>query len=349
MTRQSSWKAMVSEIGGINMHKSMVAAWLVMLGWPVVAAAQTEVVEYYHLDAIGSVRAVTDVHGNVVRRHDYYPFGVEYAPPPSTPDPLRFTGKERDVETGLDYFGARYYASRTGRFTTVDPVMNIEAALLNPQRWNRYAYANNNPLVFIDPDGRDAIVALHRLLDSLRNRAPRALSIPTVIEAVTSPILDAAFGPNIFSDPGSLSGETASFLSDVGALKGMNTMGVANLINPGFDAIAYSKGLTSITPLELTMFSGNSLVGPLETAKAHAQQVLRASSLGQVNLVGQVELFIKAANLDAASLARFAACRPGQDLASLSRTGPFKSITVFTKNGVVVIRDGNIGIHQIPK
>jgi RHS repeat-associated protein len=119
------------------------------------AAAPT--VEYYHVDAVGSVRAVTDKDGNVVRRHDYFPFGdgpVEVAP---GTDPVRFTGKERDVETGLDYFGARYYASRSGRFTTVDPALDIEQALVDPQLWNRYTYVRNNPFRFVDPDGRDTV------------------------------------------------------------------------------------------------------------------------------------------------------------------------------------------------
>jgi RHS repeat-associated protein len=54
------------------------------------------------------------------------------------------------------YFGARYYGSKIGRFTTVDPYLDTTAALFNPQRWNRYAYGLNNPLRNIDPDGRDA-------------------------------------------------------------------------------------------------------------------------------------------------------------------------------------------------
>jgi RHS repeat-associated protein len=156
----------------------VVAVWVV-LGWPVMAVAQaTEQVEYVHVDALGSVRAVTDVRGNVVRRHDYYPFGEEYAPPPLTPDRLRFTAKERDVETGLDYFGARYYASRTGRFTTVDPAMDIDAALIDPQRWNRYTYALDNPLKFTDPDGRNPA-----LLHWLAQVAQRAASSPAVQRA----------------------------------------------------------------------------------------------------------------------------------------------------------------------
>lgn len=125
------------------------------LGAVASAAAQTPVtIEYYHLDAIGSVRAVTNQQGQVIRRHDYLPFGEEYLAGPVTPDPLRFTGKERDAETGLDYFGARYFASRTGRFTTVDPVVPLVASLRDPQLWNRYAYVRNNPLRYTDPDGR---------------------------------------------------------------------------------------------------------------------------------------------------------------------------------------------------
>lgn len=68
----------------------------------------------------------------------------------------RFTGKERDAESGLDNFGARYNASSLGRFMTPDPTMKI-VNRLNPQTWNRYAYVINNPLKFIDPLGLWAI------------------------------------------------------------------------------------------------------------------------------------------------------------------------------------------------
>jgi RHS repeat-associated protein len=119
-------------------------------------AGQT--VEYYHLDALGSVRVVTNASGAVIERHDYLPFGEEWNPPASTPgQPLHFSGKEHDKETGLDYFGARYYAAKTARFTTVDPFLDQHAALTNPQRWNRYAYVLNNPLRNVDPDGRDTV------------------------------------------------------------------------------------------------------------------------------------------------------------------------------------------------
>lgn len=100
--------------------------------------------------------AATDATGAVVARYDFAPFGEEWPQQPPTPNPdvRQYAGKERDPETGLDYVGARYYASQTGRFTTVDPVVPVEAALRDPQLWNRYAYVRNNPLRYTDPDGR---------------------------------------------------------------------------------------------------------------------------------------------------------------------------------------------------
>jgi RHS repeat-associated protein len=117
------------------------------------------VVEYFHLDALGSVRAVSNQAGVLVERHDYLPFGEECTTGPCATNPpgtntFKFTGKERDQESGLDYFGARYYGSRLARFTSVDPVYTWNDNLVDPQRWNRYAHGRNNPLRYVDPDGR---------------------------------------------------------------------------------------------------------------------------------------------------------------------------------------------------
>lgn len=64
----------------------------------------------------------------------------------------RFTSKERDAETGLDYFGARYLSAAQGRFTSPDPLL-ASGRVENPQTWNRYAYVLNNPLRLIDRTG----------------------------------------------------------------------------------------------------------------------------------------------------------------------------------------------------
>jgi RHS repeat-associated protein len=117
---------------------------------------------YFTGDHLGSTRVVTDANGGVKARHDYLPFGEEIlvgiggrtAEQGYITDTVRqkFTQKERDNESGLDYFEARYYSSAQGRFTSVDPG-NAGARRKDPQSWNAYDYGRNNPLRYIDPDG----------------------------------------------------------------------------------------------------------------------------------------------------------------------------------------------------
>ena len=124
---------------------------------------------YVTSDTLGSPRVITGSSQQVKGRHDYLPFGEELSAGTSgrTPqhsygaDNLRqkFTSYERDDETGLDFASARYYASRQGRFTTVDPLM-ASKTLMNPQTFNRYSYVVNNPLILIDPSGMVAEDAL---------------------------------------------------------------------------------------------------------------------------------------------------------------------------------------------
>lgn len=72
-----------------------------------------------------------------------------------------FTGKERDAETGLDYFLARYYSGAQGRFTSADPVFMSKLRIGDPQQWNLYAYVRNNPGKYVDPDGRELKLAIY--------------------------------------------------------------------------------------------------------------------------------------------------------------------------------------------
>ncbi|MFY9553322.1 MAG: RHS repeat-associated core domain-containing protein [Blastocatellia bacterium] len=118
---------------------------------------------YLTSDHLGSTRVVTDGRGNVKARHDYLPFGEElranigqrttamkYDGADSTKQ--KFTQKERDSESGLDYFLARYYSSAQGRFLSIDP-QNAGTTKKDPQSWNGYMYGRNNPLKYVDPDG----------------------------------------------------------------------------------------------------------------------------------------------------------------------------------------------------
>jgi RHS repeat-associated protein len=126
----------------------------------------TPPVQWLISDHLGTPRMVLDQTGNLnsMRRHDYLPFGEELTAPTSGRttaqgyaggDGIRqqFTLQERDLETGLDYFVARYYANTQGRFTSADQPFADQSAN-NPQSWNLYSYVRNNPLVIVDPSGR---------------------------------------------------------------------------------------------------------------------------------------------------------------------------------------------------
>lgn len=116
-----------------------------------------EKITYYHWDATGSPVAATDEQGNVVWRKSYKPYGEETQTPPTPAESRSFTGHVLDTDTGLLYAGARYYDPTIGRFMAVDPANFVET---NPHSFNRYAYGNNNPYKYVDPDGRAAETVL---------------------------------------------------------------------------------------------------------------------------------------------------------------------------------------------
>ncbi len=141
-----------------------VEAWTENSGWT------NDNLQWLIADQLGTPRMILDKTGSLagVKRHDYLPFGEELLVGQGlrtsgqnglgySGDNIRqkFTSKERDNETGLDYFGARYYSSSQGRFTSIDPE-NYQAMLdlTDPQSWNAYSYTNNNPLGRVDPDGK---------------------------------------------------------------------------------------------------------------------------------------------------------------------------------------------------
>ncbi|MFP5227689.1 MAG: RHS repeat-associated core domain-containing protein [Acidobacteriota bacterium] len=122
-------------------------------------------------DPLGTRRVQTDAIGWPEEQFTNFPYGdALVASPASNPPPgeiedstpLHFTGKERDTESGNDYFGARYYASTMGRFLSPDWSKLISpvpyAQLDDPQSLNLYAYVRNNPLSHTDPDGHECTV-----------------------------------------------------------------------------------------------------------------------------------------------------------------------------------------------
>jgi len=113
----------------------------------------TETTTYFLTDHLGSIDVVMDDQGKVIERADYLPFGsdrLRITDINTSETDYKFTGKEKDNETGLMYYGARYYDSEIGRFISEDP---WEGDLSDPQTLNKYAYVLNNPIKFVDPTG----------------------------------------------------------------------------------------------------------------------------------------------------------------------------------------------------
>ncbi|TQV76454.1 hypothetical protein FLL45_00365 [Aliikangiella marina] len=113
----------------------------------------SEKIRYVHTDILGSPIAEMDSAGNLLKEFHYKPFGDTEE---QKNEDLGFTGHLEDTDIGLTYMQARYYDPAIGRFYSNDPVHIDEhlSSIQGIQGFNRYAYANNNPYKYVDPDGR---------------------------------------------------------------------------------------------------------------------------------------------------------------------------------------------------
>jgi RHS repeat-associated protein len=107
---------------------------------------------YYHSDHLGSTSLITDLDGNVVQHVEYVPFGEVFIEERNNKwnTPYLFNAKELDEETGLYYYGTRYYDARLSLLLGADPMQEKYPDV------STYAYCVQNPVKFIDPDGREA-------------------------------------------------------------------------------------------------------------------------------------------------------------------------------------------------
>ena len=140
---------------------------------------------------------------------------------------MKFSGKEREGYSDLDYFGARYYDHKSYRFNSVDPVINKLEALYNPQAWNLYAYCNNNPITYYDPDGR------------LIYLAPWLMNPATVAAIITA--------------------ATGGAIATHEIIKSMDITDeeVVSVIEGGIDILSKGVIITSITDVDLSKMAKN--------------------------------------------------------------------------------------------
>lgn len=150
------------------MNKRLIQKWL---GWIVCFciwlsagnnAYALNTVTYFHNDVSGTPMLATDAAGAVVWKETYRPYGQKLTnSAASANNKVGFAGKPYDGNTGLSYMGARYYDPVVGRFTGIDPK---EVDPNDLHSFNRYAYANNNPYKFVDPDGRSPLIVFAPLI-----------------------------------------------------------------------------------------------------------------------------------------------------------------------------------------
>lgn len=137
---------------------------------------------HFHLDHSGTTRLITDGSNRRVGEHAYYPFGAEIVIGAESPEErLKFTGHERDAALAgtqqLDYMHARFFGAGWGRFLSVDPKSTDRFSL--PQSWNQYAYALNDPLKYVDRDGRDAEIVAKSDVGAVKDYLVHLVMTPT--------------------------------------------------------------------------------------------------------------------------------------------------------------------------
>lgn len=140
----------------------------VYLGDMLVGTVETGVAtpgtRYAHTDHLGSVEKMTDSTGAILETNDYFPYGEIRVKEGDTGGDRSYLGKYHDDATGLEYLEARYYSSARGQFVSQDPAFwslaHADKQLVDPQSWNSYSYARNNPLLMKDPEGEFAIEAM---------------------------------------------------------------------------------------------------------------------------------------------------------------------------------------------
>lgn len=138
------------------------------------STAPSDSLAFHLTDHLGSATLDVDRDGNFLSLKDYFPYGEERV---SVLDAgyhnrYSFGNKELDAESGLSYFENRYYSASVGRFTQRDPVFRELGRtkrafdlLSDPQQWNSYSYARNNPVMFTDPTGEK--ITLGGILESI--------------------------------------------------------------------------------------------------------------------------------------------------------------------------------------
>jgi RHS repeat-associated protein len=208
-------------VGSLYEEANGQARYHIFLGDMQIASISENEVTYYYRDHLGGTNVTTDADGNLKELIEYKPYG-EFARREMYGDGadvawFYFTGKPKDDETGLYYYGARYYDPVLGRFITADTMV---PHVKNPQAFNRYSYAGNNPVRHLE-DGHFWWVA--PLIGAILGGASAAVNDQPVWQGA----IMGAVGGALVAGGGALAVELG-FSAGWGAVGGGMIAGMAN-------------------------------------------------------------------------------------------------------------------------
>ena len=219
---------------------------------------------YRMTDQLGSLVGTLSSTGTVLSSQDVAPFGEIFTG--ATADPFIFTGKERDSESGNDYFGARYYGSSMGRFLSPDPSELFYADPTNPQSLNLYSYGRNNPLINTDPTGLDCVY-INNDSGAYEDFNSGDCDNSTTVRANSGYYVDGTVNQIGFNAQGQVNGYSASSGDGVfDSFPGSQNAGVATALLNSYSGAVSSPGQT-------VNVNGNSPASPSLNSASISSQI----------------------------------------------------------------------------
>ncbi|MHC1725322.1 MAG: RHS repeat-associated core domain-containing protein [Syntrophobacteraceae bacterium] len=227
-------------IGGIYEQKDGVNLKHIFAGGRRVASRKGSSTFYFHPDHLGSLSVVTNASGESKQTATYYPFGETRNSTGPEDFDYKFTGQENDPETGLYYYGARYYDPEIGRFISPDSIVQAPG---DPQTLNRYSYCRNNPLMYTDPTGHFWQIIVGAIIGAIMSGIqsdwnPGAMFFGAVVGGISG----GAFMGAESAVSGALTGVIQNSVT-AGAISGGAGGMAAGVVSGGLNALYYKGDL----------------------------------------------------------------------------------------------------------
>ncbi|MBF0532562.1 MAG: RHS repeat-associated core domain-containing protein, partial [Candidatus Omnitrophica bacterium] len=256
-----------------------------------IAKRQSGVTTYYHADHLGSDNVQTDTGGAQLTQNQYLPYGEFPTTPPAGSSGPRYTGQYYDEETGLYYYGARYYNPTIGRFFTADALIGNPT---DSQSFNRYSYVKNNPINYIDPTGNEymdlgtIVVTAHKPpIDTLPMRTDVTVAMESeLVQSMISGLGNgASIAGNIIADTSTM--QDSAKLWQAANSGSLNDAGLRTIASVGILAVTADAGFNFLSG------GGKEIVN--KAAKSAAITMDRAIELGSRMVQGKGQM-IKSGN-----------------------------------------------------